>query len=89
MAAILETAENFSGHIGRRQCFEYLMRSFRVIPFNRDQLKEVQSGELIKILEIENPSVSLAEIISCLEEMDGVEVSMATVFRALQLIILH
>ena len=30
--------------------------------------------ELIEILKIEKPSVSLAEIISCLEEMDGEEV---------------
>ena len=40
--------------------------------------------ELIEILKIEKPSVSLAEIISCLEEMDGEEVSMATVSRALK-----
>ena len=40
--------------------------------------------ELIEILKIEKPSVSLAEIISCLEEMDGVEVSMASVSRALK-----
>ena len=40
--------------------------------------------ELIEILKIEKPSVSLAEIISCLEEMDGQEVSMATVSRALK-----
>ena len=40
--------------------------------------------ELIELLKIERPSVSLAEIISCLEEMDGVEVSMATVSRALK-----
>ena len=29
-----------SGLIGWRQCFEYLMRSFRVIPFNRDRTYE-------------------------------------------------
>ena len=40
--------------------------------------------ELIEILKIEKPSVSLAEIISCLEEMDGEEVSMATVSRTLK-----
>ena len=40
--------------------------------------------ELIEILKIEKPSVSLAEIVSCLEEMDGEEVSMATVSRALK-----
>ena len=40
--------------------------------------------ELIEILKIEKSSVSLAEIISYLEEMDGVEVSMATVSRALK-----
>ncbi|KAK2561734.1 hypothetical protein P5673_015110 [Acropora cervicornis] len=45
----------------------YIPRSFR------DDL------ELIEILKTEKPSVSLAEIISCLEEMDGEEVSMATV----------
>ena len=31
--------------------------------------------ELIELLKIEKPSVSLAEIISCLEEMDGVDVT--------------
>lgn len=41
-------------------------------------------SELIEILEIEKPSVSLAELISFLEEMDGEEVSMATVSRALK-----
>ena len=40
--------------------------------------------KLIEILKIEKPSVSLAEIISCLEEMDGEEMSMATVSRALK-----
>ena len=40
--------------------------------------------ELIEILKIEKPSVSLAEMISYLQEMDGVEVSMATVSRALK-----
>ncbi|XP_068707445.1 uncharacterized protein [Montipora foliosa] len=40
--------------------------------------------ELIEILKIEKPSVSLAEIISCLEEMGSEEVSMATVSRALK-----
>ena len=35
-------------------------------------------------METEKPSVSLAEIISCLEEMDGVEVPMAAVSRALK-----
>ena len=40
--------------------------------------------ELIELLKIEQPSVSLAEIISYLEEMDGVEVSMVTVSRALK-----
>ena len=35
-------------------------------------------------MKIEKPSVSLAEIISCLEEMNGEEVSMATVSRALK-----
>lgn len=32
----------------------------------------------------EKPSVSLAETISCLEELDGVEVPMAAVSRALK-----
>jgi len=40
--------------------------------------------ELVEILKIEKPSVSLAEIMSCLEEMHGLEVSMATVSRALK-----
>ena len=31
--------------------------------------------ELIELMKTEKPSVSLVEIISCLEEMDGVEVS--------------
>ena len=44
--------------------------------------------ELIEILKIEKPSVSLAEIISCLEEMDDVEMSMTTVSRARKHIIL-
>ena len=38
--------------------------------------------ELIELMETEKPSVSLAEIISCLEEMDGVEVSMAAQFES-------
>ena len=33
--------------------------------------------ELIELMQTEKPSVSLAEIVSCLEEMDSVEVSMA------------
>lgn len=37
--------------------------------------------ELIEILKIEKPFVSLAKIVNCLEEMDGVKVSMTTASR--------
>ena len=43
--------------------------------------------ELIELLKIEKPSVSLAEIISCLEEIGGVDMSMAAVSRALKQIL--
>ena len=39
--------------------------------------------ELIELLKIEKPSLSLAEL-SCLEEMDSVDVSMVAVSRALK-----
>ena len=43
--------------------------------------------ELIELLKIEKPSVSLAEIINCLQEIGGVDVSMAAVSRALKQIL--
>ena len=39
--------------------------------------------ELIKVLKIEKPSLSLTEIISCVEEMGGENVSLSAVSRAL------
>ncbi|XP_031552633.1 uncharacterized protein LOC116289810 [Actinia tenebrosa] len=79
----LQLSYNTVAKIWRQFCEEFSIDSRPKGGTKWSKLSE-DDLELIELLKIEKPSISLAEIITCLDEMDGVDVSMAAVSRAIK-----